>query len=311
MKNLITDLLCTAAVLTAATTIFAAKANNLVILPNPPQVVSQEYTSLKYTLEINGKPVDLGTLQIVKINDRIMVPLTATSEALGFTVTWDNEKKSAHMDNGRIQTDLTIGNDNYCAYSSKALGRTAPASLGAAPTIIGGSTYVPVEFYKILFTGSDSVSVKDNVISISTGSNESKKASGSTAKIPCPIIGYSTLDEARKAIGFQFATPSILPDGYKMKDIVLINNELAEVFYFKRDRSILYRTAKGNDDISGNYNTFDKVKTITIGNMEVTIKGLNDSINLATWSKDGISFSLSLDEAVNEVELSTIIESIK
>ncbi|HEX3028228.1 MAG TPA: DUF4367 domain-containing protein, partial [Clostridia bacterium] len=220
-------------------------------------------------------------------------------------------KKTIHMDDGNMQTDLTLGVDNYCAYSSKAIGMTAPESLGVAPTIIKGSTYVPVNFYKILLTDPNCINIKDNAINIThNGSGKSGKVTGSV-EIPNPLVNYNTLDEARTAVGFTFAVPSALPDGYKMGDIIVISNELAEIFYRNGDKEILYRTAKGNEDISGNYTVYDEVKTITVGNTGVIVKGKGDSINLATWTKGGISYSLSFDEAVNVKTLSTIIESIK
>jgi hypothetical protein len=119
------------------------------------------------------------------------------------------------------------------------------------------------------------------------------------------------LAEARKAVGFKFAVPDTLPDGYQMKDIIVISKNLAEISSLKGNKKIVYRTAKGDADISGDYNVYDKVKTITIENTDITVKGKSDRINLATWKKNGISYSLFFDEAINEKTLSTIIESIK
>ena len=48
-----------------------------------------------------------------------------------------------------------------------------------------------------------------------------------------------------------------------------------------------------------------------IGNTKVTVKGNGGLINLATWTKDGISFSLNFDEAYDLNLVSSMIESIK
>ncbi|BAU28450.1 uncharacterized protein DUF4367 [Aneurinibacillus soli] len=309
MKKILVGL-CAVTMWSAAVPAFAAEATNVLISPNPTAAVTQKSPVVQYTLKINDKNVDLGTKKIVVIKDRIMVPLRITSEALGFTLKWDEKKQIIHMDNGTMQTDLTLGEDNYFAYSSKAIGMTAPRSLGVAPTIIKGTTYVPVDLYNIVLTDPNCVSIKGSVISISIGSTKPKETSASIG-MPNPLVNYSTLDEVRKAVGFTFAVPATLPDGYQMKDIIVISNDLAEIFYLKGDKKIVYRTAKVNADISGDYNVYDKVKTITVGNTEITVKGKSDSINLATWTKDGVSFSLLFDEAVNEKALSTIIGSIK
>lgn len=166
---------------------------------------------------------------------------------------------------------------------------TAPQSLGVAPTNIKGYTYVPVDFYKILKSDKPPDSIE----------------------IANPLVNCKTLDKARKLLGFSFAVPATLPDGYKMGDIIVINN-VAEIFYKNGNKEILYRTAKGNEDISGNYTVYDEVKTITVGNTKVTVKCKGDSINnLATWAKEGVSFSLSFDESINIKALTAIIESIK
>jgi predicted secreted protein len=132
-----------------------------------------------------------------------------------------------------------------------------------------------------------------------------------SAKIPNPLINYSTIEDARKAVGFVFAVPSVMPDGYNRKDIIVIGGDLAEIFYSKDNNEILYRTAKGEADISGDYNTYDETNTVAVGDIKVTCKGSKGSMNLATWSVNGISFSLSFKAAVSEKELISIIENIK
>lgn len=309
MKKRVISFLCAATIMIAAIPAYAAGTHNALISPKPAVIAKKEAQTVQYTLKINDKDVDLKNHGTVIINDKVMIPLRITAEALGFTVTWDGKKQAVHMDNGLMQTDLTIGKDNYFAYSSKALGMTAPQSLGAAPTIIKGSVYVPVDFYKIIFHNPNCVTIKDKVISISYA--PVRPNTQFINGMPNPLVKYSTLDEARKAIGYDFAVPATLPEGYEMKDIIVISNNLAEVFYMKDDSSILYRTSKGTVDISGDYNEYDNVKTVIVGNAEVTVKGNGDSINLATWSKDGVSYSISFGEAVNEKALSTFIESIK
>lgn len=299
---------CVVAMLSTATPAFAVEKTEISSLNYI--IEATQGAAAPYSLEINDKLIDLGTTQAVKMQGTIMVPLRMTAEALGFTVTWDEERRVIHMNNGTMQTDLALGENNYFAYSSKAIGMTAPQSLGAAPTVMNGFTYVPVDLYNILLTDPNSVQVKDNKISISVHSNKQDGAEPTT-QIPNPLVEYNSLDEAQKAVGYTFATPKAVPDGYQIKNIIVISNDLAEIFYTKGDSTILYRTAKSNTDISGDYTVYDAVSTITIGNAEVTVKGSNACINLAVWSKDGVSYSLSFTQAVSEKELSTIIQSIQ
>lgn len=146
--------------------------------------------------------------------------------------------------------------------------------------------------------------VKYNVV-VSTANN------GASTNIPSPIKDYKTIDEASKAVGFTAVAPSVLPDGYKTNDISVISNKLLQVSYSKDLKNIVYRTAIGNGDISGDYNTYDNTKTITVGSTEVTCKGLKDGIKVATWTQNGTSFSLSFDEPTNDQIILSIIQSIK
>ncbi|MFL0269196.1 DUF4367 domain-containing protein [Candidatus Clostridium radicumherbarum] len=164
----------------------------------------------------------------------------------------------------------------------------------------------------IISVGVYTYDVKNIKASASLNSSSTKPNKELSSKqIPNPMKEYSTLDEARKAAGFNFVIPTVLPDGYQMNGIKVINGSMAEVTYKKGDLKIIYRTVAGNSDISGDYNAYDVVKTITAGNTKVVIKGKSDGINLATWTKEGVSFSLSFAEAVNEKAVSTMVESIK
>lgn len=144
MKKLLVGFLCATTMTFTAVSAFASETSNAYIFPNHAVTVTQESSAVQYTLNVNGKNVDIGTLKIVEIKEQIMVPLKITAEALGFTVMWDGVNQVIHLDNGTLQTNLTIGEEIYFISSSKAIGMTAPQSLEVAPIIMTGSTYVPM-----------------------------------------------------------------------------------------------------------------------------------------------------------------------
>ncbi|WP_027398696.1 stalk domain-containing protein [Anaerovorax odorimutans] len=310
MKKVLIGVLCATTIMSTGIISFASETSNILISSNTVVLAGQQSVLEQYKIKINDKYVELGNCKVIKIKDQIMVPLRIISESLGFKVTWDKDNKMIHLDDGIMQSDISIGVDNYSAYSSKAIGMTSPESLGVAPTIVNGCGYVPVNYYKTLLTDSQCVKINGNEIAISYNSVDDDVTQDST-QIPNPLVDYQTIDEARKAVGFNFFVPSDIPSEYQMKDIIVISNELAEIFYKQGDNEILYRTAKGKADISGDYNTYSKTNIIPIGDMKVTIKGNDDNISLATWSNAGISFSLAFDVPVNQKTLADIIESIK
>lgn len=109
------------------------------------------YTALSQLLvehvEVDGKPVDLGALPVSHSNGKLMLPLRPIAEAMGFKVTWDPSTYSATLNNGEIQSVVQVGFDSYNYSSVKAIGMSAPFSAGAAPRLIDGVVYVPVDYF--------------------------------------------------------------------------------------------------------------------------------------------------------------------
>lgn len=139
---------------------------------------------------------------------------------------------------------------------------------------------------------------------------ESSGMNTGAVQIPNPLIYHQTIDEASKVVGFAFKTPAKLPEGYAQSEIVTINKEIAQVIYKNGETVITYRTAKGSSDISGDYNTYSSTRTIAVGDLSVTVKGEDDRIHVAYWTKDDLSYSIVFSDDVSDDQLSVIIESI-
>lgn len=89
--------------------------------------------------EINTAPV--------KKADTVMLPLRSVAEALGHDVTWKDGSILVQARGGNMSYTLNIGNVNY----GKA---RMNVELAYAPEIIGGATYVPMEFFSVLMNKS-------------------------------------------------------------------------------------------------------------------------------------------------------------
>lgn len=81
-----------------------------------------------------------------------MLPLRKAAENLGYTVTWNNKDRSVHLTNGKVQTTVTIGTDEYFRATAlpDADGMSKPSPLGAAPYLDAGRTWVPAELFSLL-----------------------------------------------------------------------------------------------------------------------------------------------------------------
>ena len=99
-------------------------------------------------LPLNGEVVVLGDIIAAPkpyYKDKvIMVPLRAIAEKLGFTVTWDATDSSVRLG---VAYNLWLGKDEY------HVGRMAPITLGTAPELCDGFTYVPMRYFKDVLPG--------------------------------------------------------------------------------------------------------------------------------------------------------------
>lgn len=119
---------------------------------------------------------------------------------------------------------------------------------------------------------------------------------------------YSTIDEAEKSLNFKINPLKILPNGLKMESISSIGNEIIQVQYSNDTQTIIFRAGIGIENISGDYNIY-KVQDITeVNGTKVNLQG-NEAgkYSLATWEKDGISYSISVE---NGIDKKTILDMI-
>ena len=75
-----------------------------------------------------------------KIEGITMFPAADVLRTMGYNVEWKEDTRSVEISKGAQWTSITIGKNSY--FKNKM----APIQLSAAPQIVDGSTYVPVEF---------------------------------------------------------------------------------------------------------------------------------------------------------------------
>lgn len=149
-----------------------------------------------------------------------------------------------------------------------------------------------------------------------------------------PFTEYASLADAIEAAGFDINVPDSM-DGYSYRiiqtaifdtessmtdsDAELENNTihaLIEVIYNNDDteieNEIRIRKADGSGDISGDYNEYAQINTVTVGDTQVTMKGDNDQIHLATWEKDGYTYSIGAysESGISAAAMNELISSV-
>ena len=131
---------------------------------------------------------------------------------------------------------------------------------------------------------------------------------------PNPFEIVDTLDEAAKIAGFSLEAPTEYAD-YKSIVIQAIADDMIEVIYFDAEKThegLRIRKAVGTDDISGDYNEYKEENVVKVGELEVTEKGNDGNISVASWTDGTHSYSINVDEALLNVDdIAKLVETIK
>lgn len=234
-----------------------------------------------YQLEVNGAQADK--------NVPILVPLRTVAEALNFTVAWNGDG-TVSIDSGSMHTLITIGRDSYQAVTSLegAVGATGPLSLGAAPVVVGGATYVPLELFDILL-GNGAVTLEDGRITVDTG------AGSVSVQIPSPWVELDTMEQAAEKAGFGLTLPAEAEKYAERVYQVMSaeNGAMLEVLCRSGDDRLIIRKAPGTGDISGEYTPYGQETAADVGGVAVTLRGDGGLYRLAVWSEGDYAYSLS------------------
>ena len=264
-------------------------------------------TEETYSLSAPGKPG-------ITVKGALMVPLRQTAEYLGFSVTPGAD--GIVLDDGVLRTKVRVGTDSYVvsAESTDMKVESAPFSLGLAPVIQDGVTYVPVSLFKVLL-GNDpaAVSADGNEIVFLPASEaapalETQPMPEPTIGMPNPFKEFVTLSGMQESAGFPLALPKV-----KKAEAVYraIPGELAEVIYRKGDTELM-RIRKGKAaDVAGDYNTYDVTKVAKLRGKEVTMKGDKKRMHLAIWREDGFSYAILSGEGLPNGKMKDYAKEVK
>ncbi|MCL2200795.1 MAG: copper amine oxidase N-terminal domain-containing protein [Oscillospiraceae bacterium] len=112
------------------------------IVTLPAEIDPADFDPLVLNGEIvvNGEMVPSANLPFFSETENVvMAPLRVIAEALGYDVNWDATLRSIRLG---VAIHVWVGN------TEAQIGRMAPIELSAAPVIIDGVTYVPIDFFR-------------------------------------------------------------------------------------------------------------------------------------------------------------------
>lgn len=175
---------------------------------------------------------------------------------------------------------------------------TSLFSLGCAPVLVDGVTYVPVELFDALLGYKEgTVNLEGNAVKINTGS----------VQIPNPFAEYETLADAARAAGFTITVPDAA-NGSDRQVFQAIQGELLEVIYRRGgDETARIRKAPGTGDISGDYNQIRPGQDGKRHHHE----GRKRSGDGCDLGKNGHTYSVTAQGSMNDSAMTALIRAVK
>lgn len=127
--------------------------------------------------------------------------------------------------------------------------------------------------------------------------------------IPNPFVYVDSIDKAADGAGFEFYCPQSA-EGYSKKDISFIKNNLIQVGFREGGKSLHLRKARGHEDISGDYNIYNNIDVQQIKAYNVTLKGNEKGLYVASWSYGSFSFAVTSSSPLSVEYMKTLITNM-
>ena len=148
------------------------------------------------------------------------------------------------------------------------------------------------------------------ILSFAACGNSSDSAETDIIGMPNPFTDFDTLAEAEEQTGFDIT----LPDAIGSSDNKIyraMNDEMIEVIYVNgEDETGRIRKARGSEDISGDYNEYAETETVSVGGIDVLLKGDAGLVKLAVWTNDGYAYSASSEAGMTADEMMALVSAV-
>ena len=153
-----------------------------------------------------------------------------------------------------------------------------------------------------------------------------------SVEIPNPFTDCTTLEEAAALSGFSLIAPEKI-EGYSQKTITVIENEMIQILYHNADEysdlsdeelneidwekagfmpdNVLIRKAISDEDISGDYNEYENTKTVSVNDLQVTLRGNGERVNVATWKDGEYAYAISTGTDISSEKMLELISAVK
>lgn len=121
---------------------------------------------------------------------------------------------------------------------------------------------------------------------------------------------FESINDLKKAIDFNVKIPYNVSK-YSPVQYAIMFGSTVEIEYSDGINNFFFRTGKGSDDISGDYNQYDVVEKFSVIGFNITAKGRNNGFNNAIWNNDGMTYSITSENGLTKAEIENIVKGLK
>ena len=126
-------------------------------------------------------------------------------------------------------------------------------------------------------------------------------------------VSVTSLSEAQQLLGFSPEVPSAIPQGYTLTELKVLDGYMMEAVYTNGKTALVYRTAQGKEDLSGDDREYPYMATETgADGVARSFYGVNlEKVNSAVWSDGEYSFSVYTKDTVDAEMMKEFVTSIQ
>ena len=147
-----------------------------------------------------------------------------------------------------------------------------------------------------------------------SAANEAAAEQSQEVQLPTPFTQYTSLEEARRAAGFDFPEPDYIPEGYSENALLVWNDgSIAQLSYRNDDEQRLdLRISKklSAQQMNGDYNKYADKNVIYAAGRGITCLGDDGKVSVAMWRDSDYNYCLMSDEPLEVNELRLFVRNI-
>ena len=131
---------------------------------------------------------------------------------------------------------------------------------------------------------------------------------GNKTEIPNPFVEYDDINQAFEAAGFPMQLPEEIPLDSCI--IRVMQGKMIDVVYTLDENKISIRKGLAGEDISGDYNTYEDVQSVSQNGQTITLKGDGEMVYVATWQSYENSYCIRASQGLLKEDILLLVGQV-